>query len=120
MIAFSPMACSYLLDQCQPAGVVRPPIEHHAIDGPGFHRRLGLLRHLATELGVVEVEAEVAAFVPSRDDLPLLVPQPPLVSLGQVALVGIPVADFSDEDEVGIECQELLPEGLGPARCSPP
>jgi hypothetical protein len=52
--------CSYLVDQSQPAGIVRPPIEHHAIDRPRIHRRLGLSRHLAAQLGVVKVETEVA------------------------------------------------------------
>lgn len=93
---------SNLLDQAQPTGVVGPPVEHHAIDGPGFHRSRGLPRHLAAELGIVEVEAEEATFVPSWDSLFLLVSQPPFVPFGEMTPVRIPVADLGDQDEIGI------------------
>ena len=103
----------HLPDQFQPAGIIRPPVQHHAIDRPGFHDRLGLGGDLRPELWIVEVQAEEAAFVPSGNDPPLLVPQPPGVAVRQVAPVGVPVADLRDQHEIGVELQQFLPEQTG-------
>ena len=68
---------------------------------------------MAAKFGIVEVQAEVPAFFPARDYSPLFIPQPPGMSLGQVALVGIPITYFSNENKVWIEGQELLAICLG-------